>query len=152
MTFRATSAAILAGVLAGVAQAEQRAGLLQEGSYQVQARLELPNVEAAAATRTTTICVPHGGGTSGVPLPVLSVNNPFAGCPARNVRRSGADLSFDIVCEGRGAAKARATYTLLPGAFEGRIAMVMGGKNMTMSEVQVGRRLGGCDPAGAPPD
>jgi hypothetical protein len=30
--------------------------------------------------------------------------------------------------------------------------MVMGGKNMTMSEVQVGRRLGGCDPTGAPPD
>jgi hypothetical protein len=83
---------------------------------------------------------------------VLSVNNPFAGCPARNVRWSGTDLSFDIVCEGRGAAKARATYTLLPGAFEGRIAMVMGGKNMTMTEVQVGRRVGGCDPAGAPRD
>jgi hypothetical protein len=80
---------------------------------------------------------------------VLSVNNPFAGCPAKNVRLSGPELSFDIVCEGRDSAKARATYTLRPDAFEGRIAMVLGGKNMTMNEVQVGRRLGGCDPAGA---
>jgi hypothetical protein len=38
----------------------------------------------------------------------------------------------------------------MPSAFEGRIAMVMGGKNMTMSEVQTGRRVGSCDPS-APP-
>jgi hypothetical protein len=27
--------------------------------------------------------------------------------------------------------------------------MVMGGKNMTMTEVQAGRRIGSCDPASA---
>jgi Protein of unknown function (DUF3617) len=150
--FRATAATIFVGILAGTAQAEQQAILLRDGSYEVQVRLELPNVENWAATRTTTICVPYVGGTSNVPLPVLSVNNPFANCPAKNIQRSGASLSFDIVCEGRDAAKARATYTLMPGAFKGRIAMVMGGKNMTMREVQVGRRLGSCDSAGAPQD
>ena len=29
--------------------------------------------------------------------------------------------------------------------------MVMGGKNMTMTEVQSGRRIGSCDPPGTPP-
>ncbi|HSA80343.1 MAG TPA: DUF3617 family protein, partial [Geminicoccaceae bacterium] len=72
-----------------------------------------------------------------------------AKCPARNVRREGATLSFDILCDGRGAAKAHAVYTLKPGAFAGRIAMVMGGKNMTMTEVQAGRRIGSCDPTSA---
>jgi hypothetical protein len=38
----------------------------------------------------------------------------------------------------------------MPGAFEGRIAMVMGGKNMTMTEVQSGRRVGGCDLSSPP--
>jgi len=28
---------------------------------------------------------------------------------------------------------------------------VMGGKNMTMTEVQTGRRVGSCDPPAAPP-
>jgi len=32
-------------------------------------------------------------------------------------------------------------------AFTGRIAMVMGAKNMTMTEVQHARRVGGCNPA-----
>jgi hypothetical protein len=58
-------------------------------------------------------------------------------------------LSFDILCDGRGAARARAVYTLMPRGFEGRIAMVMGGKNMTMTEVQAGHRVGSCDMAGA---
>ena len=32
-------------------------------------------------------------------------------------------------------------------AFSGRIAMVMGAKNMTMTEVQRARRIGECSPA-----
>ncbi len=148
MFFRATSTIIFVGILAGVAQAGQNAPLLEDGSYEVQHRLELPHVERWAVTRTTTICLPYLGGTSDVPLPVLSDHTPFAECSAENVQQSGANLSFDIVCEGRGSA--RATYTLMPGEFKGRIAMVMGGKNMTMTEVQVGRRLGSCDLAGAP--
>jgi hypothetical protein len=39
-------------------------------------------------------------------------------------------------------------YTsFLTDAFTGRIAMVMGAKNMTMTEVQHGRRIGECSPA-----
>ena len=80
---------------------------------------------------------------------MLSRNNPLADCEANNVERDGATLTFDILCEGRGAAWAKAVYRLMPDAFEGRIAMVMGGKNMTMTEVQTGRRIGNCEsPAG----
>ena len=35
----------------------------------------------------------------------------------------------------------------LSDAFTGRIAMVMGAKNMTMTEVQHARRVGECSPA-----
>jgi hypothetical protein len=136
--------AVAVAILAAAAQAEQGEPLLQAGAYEVEARLELPNVLRGVATTRAAICIPYEG-TNGAPFPVLSANNPLATCPAVNVERNGAMLRFDIVCEGRGAARAQAVYKLMPSAFEGRIAMVMGGKNMTMSEVQTGRRVGSCE-------
>jgi hypothetical protein len=147
---RATFALFAAGILTTAAPAEPSEALLQEGAYEVRVRLELPNVINWTASSTTTLCLPYTG-TNGAPFPVLSSNNPLADCPASNLQRDGATLGFDILCEGRGAAWARAVYKLMPHAFEGRIAMVMGGKNMTMTEVQTGRRIGSFDPAGAPP-
>lgn len=148
--FRAAPAIALLGILAGVAQADQTAALVQGRSYEVTFRLELPHVEEWAVNRTTTICLPSTEAASTAPLPVLSGNNLLAKCPARNVERNGATLRFDIVCEGRNAARARAVYALRPDGFKGRIAMVMGAKNMTMTEVQVGRRIGSCELASAP--
>jgi hypothetical protein len=145
MHARAISAVVFVAILAGAASGGQEGSLLQAGSYEVEVRLELPNVVNWAASKTTTICIPYVAGLSDAPLPVLSGNNPLAKCPARNVQRNGATLSFDIVCDGRNAARARAVYTLMPREFRGRIAMVMGGKNMTMTEVQLGRRVGRCD-------
>jgi hypothetical protein len=151
MPLRAASAFMAALMLAAGAPAAQREALLQDGAYEVEVRLELPNVLSRGADSTTTICLPYADRRNGAPFPVLSSNNPLAKCPASNVERDGATLSFDIFCEGRGAAWAHAVYRLMPDAFEGRIAMVMGGKNMTMTEVQTGRRVGSCDPPGAPP-
>jgi len=141
---RAVCAFVATAVPALVAHAQQDGTLLQAGAYEVEARLELPNVLRGVATSRATICIPYEG-TNGAPFPVLSSSNPLATCPASNVERDGAALRFDIFCEGRGAARARAVYKLRPNAFEGRIAMVMGGKNMTMTEVQNGRRVGSCD-------
>jgi Protein of unknown function (DUF3617) len=146
----AASAAILVGILAGAASAAEGEALLQDGSYEVKVRLQIPNVWNWAADKTATICIADAAGTSDVPFSVLSGNNPLADCPIGNVRRDGARLSFEILCAGRDAARAHAAYTLMPRDFVGRIAMVMGAKNMTMTEVQVGRRVGDCDPAGAP--
>ena len=144
MILRTAIAFFAAAFVTGAAQAGQGEALLQAGAYAVEVRLELPNVLSRGPDSITTICLPYEG-ANGVPFPVLSSNNPLASCPAQNVERDGATLRFDILCKGRGAARASAVYTLMPGAFEGRIAMVMGGKNMTMTEVQSGRRVGGCD-------
>lgn len=140
-----TASCLLAGMLAGAAQAGPNAPLLRDGAYAVEVRLELPNVLSRGPDGIATICLPYAANGA---LPVLSANNPLASCAADNVSRDGARLRFDIRCEGRGAARAHAVYTLMPDAFEGRIAMVMGGKNMTMTEVQSGRRIGDCAPPG----
>jgi hypothetical protein len=76
-----------------------------------------------------------------IPVPIVSANNPFAKCSA------DSKLEYDIVCPERGAARGHAVYEFSTNAFTGRIAMVMGAKNMTMTEVQHARRIGECSPA-----
>jgi hypothetical protein len=146
--FRMAPAVLAVALLSGAASAEERA-VLQAGAYEVDVRLEIPNVWNWSAKKTETICLPRTTAANEPPLPVLSGNNPLAKCSAKDIRMKGAGLSFIILCEGRDAAKARAAYVLSPGAFKGRIVMIMGGKNMTMTEVQEGRRIGNCDRASA---
>lgn len=120
---------------------------LQGGAYEVAVRLELPHLEDMGVSKTTVICVAGAEGSGNHGLIVLSDNNPLGKCPASNFRRQGDILMFDIACEGLNAAQAKATYTLAPQAFQARIAMKMGGKNMTMTETQQGRRIGDCSAA-----
>jgi hypothetical protein len=135
---------IIAVLLSGPAQADTADQLLRAGAYEVEVRLEIPNVVNWTADKTETICVSDAPVATRPPLPVLSDNNPFEDCPSRNVSRDGRSLRFEIVCEGFNMAKARAAYTLAADRFEGRIAIVLGAKNMTMTEVQAGRRVGAC--------
>jgi hypothetical protein len=118
----------------------------QSGSYEITARLELPHLERWSADKTTVVCLPTPRGND-IPVPVLSANNPFAKCSASNLVIDGARLEYDIVCPERGAAKGHAIYSFSAGIFSGRVAMVMGGKNMTMTEIQHARRIGECSPA-----
>jgi Protein of unknown function (DUF3617) len=136
-------------VLAINAKSDQPAQLAR-GTYEVSIRLELPHVEDQGAFKIANICIaaPASGGNHG--LAVLSENNPLAHCPASNVREEGDTLTFDIICPGGNAAIASAKYTLGAQRFEGRIDMKMGGKNMTMTETQAGRRTGDCSPNAAP--
>jgi hypothetical protein len=151
--FRALSTAILMAVailLTVIVQpqaiwAEGR--LPQGGSYELTARLELPHLERWAVDKTTIVCLPNLRSGDEIPIPVVSANNPFAKCSAANLIANGRELEYDIVCPGRGAAKGHATYILSTETFSGRVAMVMGGKNMTMTEVQQARRIGECGPA-----
>jgi hypothetical protein len=119
----------------------------RSGSYEITAHLELPHLERWAIDKMATICLPSTRSSGEIPVPVLSANNPFAKCTAANLVTDGATLQYDIVCPGRGAAKAHATYTISPDKFSGHVAMVMGAKNMTMTEVQRARRVGDCGPA-----
>jgi hypothetical protein len=118
---------------------------LQGGSYEITYRLELPHVERWAIEKTTTICLSDTKGSIPAALRVLSDNNPFGACTAVNIQQDGPSLGYDIRCQGRDAAKAHAAYTVSSGGFKGRIAIVTGAKNMTMTEVQAGHRVGSCD-------
>lgn len=131
--------------LAAFAAAADGAGP-RPGAYEVSYRLELPHIESRDET-VTRVCIGDAAQTG---LPVLSGNNPLAHCPVTNVRRDGTELLFDIACPGGNAAKAQALFDLRADGFEGRIAMNMGGKNMTMTEVQRGRRVADCDANGKP--
>lgn len=142
MTWRTLAAFLLAVVGLGAVDASEPKTVLTNGSYEVEVRLELPHLEDWAVRKLATVCVTDDGGSRG--LVVLSDNNPLAKCPASNVRQDGDTLTFDIACEGRNAARASAKFLLASERFRGRIAMVMGGKNMTMTETQVGRRIGTC--------
>jgi hypothetical protein len=116
-------------------------------SYELTARLELPHLERWGVDKTTVICLSNAREPDDIPVPVVSANNPFAKCSATNLRADGSKLEYDIVCPERGSARGHALYELSANSFTGRIAMVMGAKNMTMTEVQRARRIGGCSPA-----
>jgi hypothetical protein len=122
--------------------------LPQTGSYEITARLELPHLERWAVNKTTIICLPPSVGDDKIPIPIVSANNPFAECSAANLMTKTPKLEYDIVCPERGAAKGHAIYILSNDTFSGRVAMVLGAKNMTMTEVQQGRRIGNCNPWG----
>jgi hypothetical protein len=114
-----------------------------DGLFAVTARLELPHVERWAVDRTQVVCLGRPG--SALPVPVLRAPG-FARCAARDLVRREAELAYAIACPGPDAPRARAAYRLGPDGFRGRIAIVLGAKNMTMTEVQVGRRIGRCAP------
>jgi hypothetical protein len=117
------------------------------GSYEIDAVLEIPNIGMPAWSGRRTVCL--GSAADGLPMPLLSPNHPFAGCAPRDLERSGTALRYRIVCPGRDAARAVVAYELRPEGFTGEIAMVLGAKNMTLTERQVGRREGGCAEAAA---
>ncbi len=121
------------------------AAALEPGEYEVSVRLELPHVEDLGTAKSTHICVTAGGSdTHG--LKVLSDNNPLGRCAASGIREDSGTLLFDIICPGQNAAIGSARYAIREQDFDGAIDMKMGGKNMTMTERQRGRRTGACKP------
>ena len=131
-------------LLAGSGEAGEAS--LQAGAYAIRHRLELPHVERWAVERIDVACIPETLGSEPPEpmLPILSANMPFKRCIAKAWQLDDRRLDYDIVCPGRGAAKAHASYVLSGDGFSARIFMTMGAKNMTMTEVQSGRRLGSC--------
>lgn len=131
-------------LLAGSGEAGEAS--LQAGAYAIRHRLELPHVERWAVERIDVACIPEtlSSEPPGPMLPILSANMPLKRCIAKAWQLNDKRLDYDIVCPGRGAAKAHASYVLSGDGFTARIFMTMGAKNMTMTEVQSGRRLGSC--------
>lgn len=123
-----------------------QAPTLQPGAYEVKASLELPNIDDLNVNTVRTLCLVAQGGAANHGFAVMSENNPLAHCAMVDVHEQGDTLTFAIKCTGSNLAKASATYLLMGDRFRGRIAMTMGGKNMTMTEVQEGHRVGACQP------
>lgn len=123
---------------------------LRGGAYEVAVKLELPHLEDMTGKTITRICLAAEDGAGNPGFRILSENNPLGKCPISNIHADGKNLNFDIFCEGKNTAKATARFVLAPERFQGRIVMQMGGKNMTMTEVQSGQRVGTCDAGGNP--
>lgn len=119
-----------------------RSAPFPDGRYEVTTRLELPHLERYSDTRTETACLPQE--RAGLPVPVFRLARVFARCQASDLRMDDRGFGYGISCPGRASVRAVAEYRLSAGGFEGRVAIVSGGKNMTMTEVQTARRIGAC--------
>ncbi|WP_334146715.1 DUF3617 domain-containing protein [Hyphomicrobium sp.] len=124
-----------------------QAGTLRDGLYEVAVSLDMGALEDLNARKTAHVCVKTSSTDGAHGLFLLSGLQQLERCPVKNVFETSAKLSFDIICDGIDAGRASATYALEPDAFEGRFSIRMGGKNMTMSEAQSGKRLGECPSA-----
>lgn len=139
------ASALIPCLIAGTSAAEP----LPRGVFAVDASVQIPNVAGPSWRSTRYVCLDPGARDGHLPMPVLSPNNPFASCEARDIERTEERLRYRIVCAGRDSARALASYVLSADGFRGEIAMVLGGKNMTLTERQVGRYLGECGPKAA---
>ncbi len=132
---------VLALAMAPAAAASE--ARLQPGRYLVEARLELAYLSVADATKQVSVCIDDTTDPAAA-LRVLSSNNPLASCPIASRRITGSTVHFEVACQGLNAAKGSAVFELARDSYHGCVAMKMGGKNMTMTEHQTGRRVGPC--------
>jgi hypothetical protein len=117
--------------------------LLIPGLYQVEVRITLPNVQDAAAPVFVTRCVSPDNLKSGQAFFVLS-DNPLRNCDLPDYQVTDGAATYRIVCPGPNRGKAVAVFETTATTYRGSINMNMGGKNMTMSETQAGKRIGNC--------
>jgi hypothetical protein len=76
---------------------------------------------------------------------VRSVSNPtIAACPVVRRRREESRLEVEVACQPVNTGWASARFVLADAGYTGRIAVTMGGKNMTLTEVQRAERIGEC--------
>jgi hypothetical protein len=145
MDWRGPISGIVFAVVAGwVHGASAGDAWLRDGAYEMVTRLELPHLERYAIDSFHRVCFADGRATQAIPTPIESANHFFASCAAKHIERDGVAIEYDIACPGRDSARAHASYHATDEGFVGRVAMVMGGKNMTMTEVVRARRLGNC--------
>lgn len=135
----------LASVIAALAATGSGAAnpSLTPGLYQVEVRIDLPNVQQAAPPIVLTRCVSPPDLESGQAFFVLS-ENPLKHCDLLDYQASTDAATYRIACPGPNKGSAVAVFETAGTAYRGSIKMNMGGKNMTMSETQVGRRIGSC--------
>ena len=113
------------------------------GLYRVEVRINLPNVQDVAAPLVLTRCLSHDDLESGQAFSVLS-DNPLRSCELVDYQATAGTAIYRIACAGPNRGSAVAVFDTRATTYRGTIKMNMGGKNMTMSETQAGKRIGGC--------
>ena len=142
MSARGNALALIACLAADVIAAAEMA--LQPGLYEVTFTLEMPNVIATGiGPGTVRRCVTAADLRTGNAFGVLG-DNPIRACPLKDYEISADRAQYRIECAGPNTPFATGAFDLAPASFRGVITMNMGGKNMTMSERQRGRRVGAC--------
>ena len=117
---------------------------LQPGLYEVTFTLEMPNVIATGVgPGTLRRCVTADDLRTGNAFGVLG-DNPIRACPLKDYAISNDRVQYRIECAGPNTPFATGAFELAATSYRGVITMNMGGKNMTMSERQRGRRVGAC--------
>lgn len=136
--------ALLAALLLVAGAAVQAGDPPRAGLYRVEVTLEIPNVRGEQPFRTVERCL-AADEARGRFLAILA-SPTIAACP--EVRRTGDGRRFavEVVCQPVNTGRALAVYDLAESGYVGRIAVTMGGKNMTLTEVQRARRVGDCSP------
>jgi hypothetical protein len=118
--------------------------LLTPGVYRVEVRISLPNVQDVAEPLVLTRCISPADLESGQAFFVLS-DNPLKNCALLEYQPSADTAIYRIACPGPNMGNAVALFETSGTAYRGTIKMNMGGKNMTMSETQAGKRIGDCE-------
>ena len=116
---------------------------LLPGLYQVEIRISLPNVAVAAPPLLANRCVTPDDLKSGQAFFILS-DNPLKQCDLVDYQTTATAALYRIVCAGPNRGSAVAVFDTKQNTYQGTIRMNMGGKNMTMSETQAGKRIGDC--------
>jgi hypothetical protein len=112
------------------------------GLYRVEVLLEMPNIAGMVPYRTIERCL-AADGVVGNFLEIVS-SPTIALCPVVDRALGQGLLEVEIVCAPVNTGRARARFVLAEAAYRGRIAVTMGGKNMTLTEVQQAERIGDC--------
>jgi hypothetical protein len=116
---------------------------LKPGQYRVEVRISLPNVQDTAAPLVITRCISDADLNNGQAFFVLS-ENPLKHCDLLDYQSTQSRAAYRIACPGPNRGSAVGLFDLSESAYRGSIKMNMGGKNMTMSETQVGTRIADC--------
>ena len=136
--------ATLAGAVLAAAggPAAMADGKLTGGLYRVEVVVEMPNVLRPMPFDVVERCVTEGE-TDGAFLRIVS-NPKIAECPLVSRSLDRNRLTLEVVCAKLNTGRASARYELGEASYTGRIEVTMGGKNMTMTEIQRVVRLGDC--------
>lgn len=114
-------------------------GLFPKGRYRVEVSVTIPNVDVTNAAFVTEI-VWNGPADPAIALGPLGPG-PLRNCPSEAFEYPDR-LVIETRCAGPNAGFATSVYRPTEGGFQGTVEMNMGGKNMTVGEVQRGSRLG----------